>query len=123
VKVALMIGAGSFLGGMFRYGLAQFVQFKVMSAFPWGTLTVNILGCLLIGIVYGLTDRGSITQEARLFLATGVLGGFTTYSAFSVEMLGLLRDGQFWSLGAYASTTVLIGLAATFVGNSITKLF
>jgi fluoride exporter len=90
MKIILAIGTGSFIGGVLRYLLSQFVQTKFLSTFPFGTLTVNIIGCFLIGLVFGLTDRGNLTQEWRLFLATGLLGGFTTFSAFSIESLSLV---------------------------------
>lgn len=121
MKIILVIGAGSFIGGVLRYLLSQFVQTKFLSTFPFGTLTVNIVGCFFIGMVFGLADRGNLSQEWRLFLATGLLGGFTTYSAFSSESVGLLRDGQFWYATAYILASVFIGLTATFVGSATTK--
>ncbi len=123
MKLILAIGTGSFIGGVLRYLLSQFMQTKFLSTFPFGTLTVNIIGCFLIGLVFGLTDRGNLTQEWRLFLVTGLLGGFTTFSAFSAETVGLLRDGQFWYATAYILASVFIGLTATFIGNAIIKLF
>ena len=123
MKIVLAIGTGSFIGGILRYLLSQFVQSKFLSAFPFGTLTVNIIGCFLIGLVFGLTDRGTLTPEWRLFLATGMIGGFTTFSAFSFETVGLLRDGQLWYATAYIVGSVIIGLLATFIGISIIKFF
>ena len=123
MKIILAIGAGSFIGGVFRYLLSQFIQGRFLTAFPLGTLGVNIIGCFLIGLVFGLADRGNLTQEWRLFLATGILGGFTTFSAFSNETVGMLRDGQLIHAGAYVISSVLFGLAATFLGISLTKLF
>ena len=123
MKMLFVIGTGSFFGGILRYLLSQFVQSKFLSAFPFGTLTVNIIGCFLIGLVFGLTDRGTLTPEWRLFLATGLIGGFTTFSAFSFETVGLLRDGQLLYATAYIVGTVIIGLLATFIGISIIKLF
>ncbi len=122
MKLLLAIGTGSFIGGVFRYLVSQFVQARFFSTFPFGTLTVNILGCFLIGLVFGLSERGNMSQEWRLFLATGVLGGFTTFSAFSNESVGMLRDGQFWYAGAYIGASVVIGLIATIIGIMITKL-
>jgi fluoride exporter len=122
VRIILSIGAGSFLGGISRYLLSVLIQNRVLSAFPFGTLGVNILGCFLIGIVFGLSDRGNMSQEWRLFLATGFIGGFTTFSAFSNETVGLLRDGQFWYAGAYVLSSVVLGLAATFIGLMIIKI-
>jgi fluoride exporter len=123
MKILLAIGTGSFIGGVLRYLLSQLVQTKFLSTFPFGTLTVNIIGCFLIGLVFGLTDRGNLTQEWRLFLATGLLGGFTTFSAFSIESLSLFRDGQFFYATAYISSSVVAGIIATFIGFAIIKLF
>jgi CrcB protein len=123
MKTILVIGIGSFLGGIFRYLISGFIQNRFFSAFPFGTLSVNILGCLLIGVVFGLADRGNLSQEWRLFLATGMLGGFTTFSAFSNETVGMLRDGQFGYVSAYIAGSVILGLLATFIGIMITKIF
>jgi fluoride exporter len=121
MKIILAIGIGSFIGGISRYVLSLFIQNKFLSAFPYGTLGVNIIGCFLIGIVFGLSERGNITMEWRLFLATGVLGGFTTFSAFSNETVSLLRNGQLWHAFTYIACSVLIGLIATFTGISLIK--
>ena len=123
MKILFAIGAGSFIGGVLRYLLSQFVQTKFLSTFPFGTMTVNIIGCFLIGLVFGLTDRGNLTHEWRLFLATGLIGGFTTFSAFSKETVGLLRDGQFWYATVYITVSVFVGLLATLIGIAIIKLF
>lgn len=122
MKILFAIGTGSFIGGVLRYLLSQFVQTKFLSAFPFGTLTVNVIGCFFIGLVFGLIDRGSLTQEWRLFLATGLIGGFTTFSAFSSETVELLREGQFWYATRYILASVFIGLIATFIGITIIKL-
>jgi len=122
MKILLAIGTGSFIGGIFRYLLSQFIQARLLSTFPYGTLCVNIIGCFLIGLVFGLADRGNLTQEWRLILATGVIGGFTTFSAFSNETVSMLRDGQLWYALAYIILSIVFGLAATFIGISIIKL-
>jgi fluoride exporter len=121
MKIILLIGIGSFIGGIFRYLLSLFIQNKFLSAFPFGTLTVNIIGCFLIGIIFGLSERGNITMEWRLFLVTGFLGGFTTFSSFSNETVALFRDGQLWHAFTYIITSVAIGLLATFTGISLIK--
>ena len=90
MKILLAIGAGSFIGGTCRYLLSQFIQARSTIPFPFATLTVNIIGCLLIGVVFGLSAKGGMTPEWRLFLATGILGGFTTFSAFSYETVHML---------------------------------
>ncbi len=121
MKLLLLIGAGSFIGGVFRYLLSLLVQAKILSTFPFGTLTVNIFGCFLIGLVFGLTDRGDFSQEWRLFLVTGLIGGITTFSAFSIETVALLGDGQYWHASAYILSSVFIGLIATLIGIAIVK--
>ncbi len=123
MKIAFLIGLGSFIGGICRYLSTQFIQNKFLSTFPYGTLWVNITGCFVIGLVFGLSEKTNLSPEWRLFLATGFCGGFTTFSAFSNETLGLLRDGQFWNAAWYVGASVMLGLIATFAGISIFKLF
>lgn len=123
MRILLLIGAGSFIGGVFRFLISQFIQNKFLSAFPFGTLGVNMLGCFAIGLVVGLSEKASLDVEWRLFLATGICGGFTTFSAFSNETMGLLRDGQFWHAFIYVVGSVVLGLLATFTGIFIFKLF
>ena len=122
MKTLLLIGTGGFIGTILRYLLSQFIQSKALSAFPYGTLGVNILGCFIIGIVFALSERTSMHPEWRLFLATGICGGFTTFSAFTNETFGLLRDGQLWYASVYIIVSVVIGVLATFIGYSLLKL-
>ena len=119
MKILLLIGTGSFVGGIARYLLQQFVQSKFLSAFPAGTLVVNILGCFFIGLLLGLATRWNLANEWKLFAATGLLGGFTTFSAFSNETVGLLRNGQFVYAVAYILGSVLLGLLATYIGHRL----
>lgn len=121
MKLLLVIGTGSFIGGVLRFLISQFIQTKASVGFPFGTLGVNLAGCLLIGLVYGLVVQGKINDDWRLFLATGILGGFTTFSAFSYETVSLLRDGQLVYSFAYIAASVLLGLGATFVGLQLVK--
>ena len=123
MKELIVVGAGSFIGGGLRYLVSQFIQGRILSSFPFGTFGVNIIGCLLIGLVYGLSERGNVSAEWRLFLATGILGGFTTFSAFSFETVTLIRDGQFWYALAYICLSVMVGVVATFIGISAIKIF
>ncbi len=116
MRIVLLIGLGSFIGGILRYLLSQLIQNKALTSFPYGTLTVNVLGCLLIGIVFGISERTGITDEWKLFLATGLLGGFTTFSAFSNESIAMIRDGQAGAALIYIGCSVLLGLLATYGG-------
>ncbi|MEO8086937.1 MAG: fluoride efflux transporter CrcB [Bacteroidota bacterium] len=122
MKTILAIGSGSFIGGISRYLLSQLVQSRGITAFPLATFSVNIIGCFLIGIVFAFGERSSISPELRLFLATGILGGFTTFSAFSYETFGLLRNGQFMVASTYIIGSVLFGVLATWTGYSLFKL-
>lgn len=122
MKIILLIGIGSFIGGISRYLFSLFIQNKFLSTFPFGTLGVNIAACFLIGIVFGLSERGNFNMEWRLFLATGFLGGFSTFSSFSMETVGLLRDGQLWQAFTYIMSSLVICLLATFIGISLIKL-
>jgi CrcB protein len=116
-----MIGVGGFIGSIGRYGLAQFIQNRFLAVFPYGTLTVNIIGCFMIGLLYALSERTTLTPEWRLFLATGVCGGFTTFSAFSLETINLLRDGELFLSALYIVFSIGAGLLATYMGFVLFK--
>lgn len=123
IRILMIIGAGSFLGGVSRFLVSRAVQNSADSGFPFGTMVVNILGCLIIGIVYGVADKGTvITPEMRLFLAVGFCGGFTTFSAFAAENIALLRDGNVLAFALYAGISVFLGVLATWSGSVLIKL-
>lgn len=123
MKAVLLIGSGGFIGSILRYLTSLVVQNKVLSTFPFGTLVVNITGCLIIGVIFAFSERGLMNPDWRMFLATGICGGFTTFSAFSNETMGLIRDGQALYAFGYISASVVLGLLATFLGISLIKLF
>ena len=121
-RVVLLIGIGSFLGGVCRYYSQQIISKFFPSPLPYGTLSVNIIGCLLIGIIYGLSERGNLlSPEWRLFLTTGFCGGFTTFSTFSYESIALIQDGEFFYLSLYIALSVILGLASTYLGMLVVK--
>ncbi|MEO6637354.1 MAG: fluoride efflux transporter CrcB [Ginsengibacter sp.] len=122
MKILLMVGIGSFIGGVCRYLISLLIQNKFLSTFPYGTMAVNVIGCFFIGVVYALSEKGNINVEWRLFLATGILGGFTTFSSFSNETISMMRDGQYWQSFMYVALSLIIGLAATFIGISLSKI-
>jgi CrcB protein len=115
------VGIGGFTGGIFRYVLSLLIHAKTTTIFPLGTLIVNLIGCFLIGIVIGFFDNGHISDEWKLFLATGVLGGFTTFSAFSIETITLFRDGHPAYALIYILASVLVGLLATYIAYLMVK--
>jgi CrcB protein len=124
LKILLIIGSGSFVGGVARFLTSRYIQNSVISAFPYGTFVVNIVGCFLIGLFYGISDRGNLmSAEWRMFLTVGFCGGFTTFSTFANENISLLRDGNFFHFALYTSLSVFLGLMATYAGNLITKVF
>jgi len=124
LKTLLFIGSGSFLGGIARYLTGRAVQNSFASAFPYGTMVVNVLGCLLIGLVFGISEKTNlINDEWRIFLTVGFCGGFTTFSTFANENMTLLRDGNFFYFSIYTTLSVFLGLVAVFFGNALTKIF
>jgi CrcB protein len=123
MKQVILVGTGSFLGGITRYLISHLVREKFLSVFPYGTLVVNITGCLLIGIVFGYSEKGMLNHDWKLFLATGLLGGFTTFSAFSNESLSLMRMGNTYAALIYIAASVVLGILATLMGFSLMKLF
>jgi fluoride exporter len=118
----LLVGTGSFIGGILRYVISLSAQNRMLSTFPFGTFTVNVIGCFLIGIILGAGEKINLSPDTRLFLATGICGGFTTFSAFSQETFSLLRDGQVAYAVLYILASVVIGLLATIAGVSVLKL-
>jgi CrcB protein len=118
VREALLVALGGALGSVLRWAVTIGVARATREpTFPWGTMVVNLAGSLLIGVLLGLaTDRGALAAPARLFLVTGLLGGFTTFSAFSWEALALLRAGHAGAAGGYVAGSVLGGLLAAAAG-------
>lgn len=119
----LAVGAGGFLGACLRYGLGRVVERTWGAAFPYGTLAINVLGCLAIGIVMGASEaRGALTETTRLFLVIGVLGAFTTFSTFGYETLRLMRDGEHGLALANAAANLLLGVGAVWLGWALVRL-
>ena len=120
----LLVGAGGFLGSVLRYLAGGAVQAAARHAhFPWGTFAVNAVGCLLIGLLGGLAEtRHVLSPEQRLFLITGFLGGFTTFSAYGFETYYLVRVGEPGLAAANALGQVALGLAAVWAGHLLAAL-
>jgi fluoride exporter len=115
----LLVGIGGFIGSVLRYVLSGLVQeWTKRDDFPVGTLAVNVIGCLVIGLLSQLAEaRGALSPETRAFVIIGILGGFTTFSSFGNETMNLWRDGEaFWALVNVASQLVL-GLGAVWLGR------
>jgi fluoride exporter len=120
----LLIGIGGFIGSILRYltsGYAQ--QISKTIDFPYGTLAVNLIGCFIIGFLSQLAeDRGVFTNQSRLFVFTGFLGGFTTFSSFGNETLNLMRDSQVVNAFANVGANVILGLFAVWLGRTVSYL-
>lgn len=121
----LLVGAGGFIGSVLRYicGKAVHALLQQYPWFPYGTLAVNIIGCLLIGFLAGLSEtRHLFSPEARLFVFVGVLGGFTTFSSFGYETFVLARDVQPSAALLNVALQLIIGLGAVWMGNALSRL-
>ena len=119
VKV-LLVGAGGFLGAIARYLLGGWVQARTAGVFPWGTLTVNVAGCFAMGMLAELAEsRGFLSAEQRAFAVVGVLGGFTTFSAFGGETLNLARDSDTALAAANVGLNVILALGAVWAGRAV----
>lgn len=111
------IAGGGALGSVLRYLMATGVQKRVGLLFPLGTLAVNVLGCLVIGLLFvWLVERSPVTDPWRSFWLVGVLGGYTTFSAFSLETVTLIEHGQWGRAMIYVVASVVLCLAATVCG-------
>lgn len=119
MKEILLVGAGSFAGGVLRYLVSLMIKWSG-SGFPWATFTVNILGCLLIGLLWGWGSR-SLSPQLVLLLSVGLCGGFTTFSTFSKESLMLLQGGSWLMFALYVGGSIALGIGATAIGWQITK--
>jgi fluoride exporter len=110
VKIALIALFGA-IGTLARYGLQGLVQFRTSSAFPYGTLAVNLAGCFFLGLIGQLTlNRIMIPPEWRIAIAVGFFGGFTTFSSFGWETAKMLEDGEWLRASAYVAASVFVGL-------------
>ncbi|CUU04570.1 CrcB protein [Candidatus Kryptobacter tengchongensis] len=116
----IIAGLGGFVGAGLRYFLSTFTYKILGTDFPYGTFVVNVLGSFLIGLFMGLIDRGLIiSSNWRIFIAVGLLGGFTTFSSFSYETVELLKQGSMLTAIANITYTILNCLAATWLGEVI----
>lgn len=114
----LVVGFGGFFGSALRFALGGWVQRMFpYSQFPVGTMTVNVLGCLMIGFLGGLAEQRQLLDTGmRLFLLVGLLGGFTTFSTFAYESLALAQDSQYFKMLFNVAGQVLIGFSAAWLG-------
>jgi CrcB protein len=120
----LMVGLGGFIGSVSRYLVSGFF-YKIFGEtwFPYGTLAVNVIGCLLIGFLTGVSENRQIfNPEMRLLIFIGLLGGFTTFSTFGYEVFSFTRDSQLLSAGVNLVLHLVMGLGAVWIGYSLSKI-
>ena len=125
MKGILLVGLGGFIGSVARYKLGGLVlHLSAQERFPYSTFAVILLGCLAIGLLAGLTARYELFGPGtRLFLFTGLLGGFTTFSAFGLDALLLLRRSEFLVAALYAGASVVLGITAVWLGLKLISVF
>jgi CrcB protein len=112
----LLVAIGGAIGAAARYLAGLWIAARFGAGFPWGTFFVNVTGSFLIGIVLVLVERGTLPGEARLFLAVGILGGYTTFSSFSYETLQLVNGGDIRPVLLNAFGQLFVGLLAVYLG-------
>lgn len=118
-----IVGLGSFLGGSSRYAVSQAMKMLFGSTTPLGTLTVNVVGCFLIGLLSAFSaDSRWLSPSLRLILITGFCGGFTTFSTFMNENAAMLRGGDYALFGGYFCASLLLGFAALVGGYHLVRV-
>ncbi len=123
IKEIILVGSGGFIGSVFRYFLSKINLTINYLSIPWGTLLINAMGSLFIGLLLGFADHGNhLSFEWKMFLMVGVCGGFTTFSTFSSENLNLLQNGQFVNLILYTFLTLFFSFLFVFFGYGLSRL-
>lgn len=116
-----LVGAGGMAGSILRFVVSNWFVQNIPPTFPWGTFTVNLAGCFIIGLVMGTTYKPHQGDIWKLLLASGFCGGFTTFSAFSNEGFQMLRHQLYGLFATYAISSIVLGLTAVAAGYFITR--
>lgn len=120
LKAAIIVGLGGFIGSVSRYLSSHFIHKYFETNFPLGTVFVNLAGCFLIGIFFGLFEKGHIiSPEMRLFLTVGLCGGFTTFSSFTNDSMNLANEAEIMKLSLYIGISVVAGIYMTMLGRNL----
>ncbi|MCM1041554.1 MAG: CrcB family protein [Bacteroides sp.] len=123
VSKILIVGAGSCFGGMTRYLIGRAIPFSGHGGFPWGTFLVNVVGCFIIGLVYGLIDKGcQLSEGMKLFLTVGFCGGFTTFSSFMNENYLLFLGSEHLSVALYTVASLFVGFLSVYLAYSLVRV-
>ena len=123
LRTIIWVGIGGGIGSILRYLTIVFVNKYFQTSFPWGTFAVNILGCLVVGLLLGCFERYQLTNpDLKYLFVTGFCGGYTTFSAFAAENVNLFQSDNSLTAFAYIAASVLLGLFAVWIGLMLTKL-
>ena len=122
LRTLFIVGAGGFIGSVMRYLVQVFIEKGLATTFPWGTFVANIVGSFIIGIVFAFAEKGNaMSSEWRMFLAVGICGGFTTFSAFAYNNFNLIKDHSYgqllWNIGG----SLFFGIIAVYLGIILVK--
>ena len=122
-KTLLIIGLGGFLGSVTRYTIYHYFSQSIQTDFPWGTFVANLIGCLMIGVIFGWISNGnSLDRNLVFFLSVGFCGALTTFSTFSYENVLMLQRGKVLLLIFYSGLSYTLGLLMTWLGLSLPRL-
>jgi fluoride exporter len=121
MNALLAVALGGALGALLRFGTGKLMLTWLGPAWPWGTLSVNVVGGLVMGLVTGWAAQRGLPTDMKLFLTTGLLGGFTTFSAFSLETVQMLERGEHGAAAAYVAASVLLSVGALLLGLKLIR--
>lgn len=122
IRDILLVGFGGGLGSIARYLCQRYLSATYPHSFPVGTFAVNLIGCFLIGLFWGIFFRSTASNESwKLFLMTGICGGYTTFSAFTIESIGLIKEHKPGLFLLYIGASVILGLLATWAGMKLVR--
>ena len=121
-KTLFIAGTGGFIGTVLRFLVSRYFQENTLSLFPWGTFSENIFGSLLIGVFYGLSERGNLlSPDVRIFLTVGICGGFTTFSSLTNDAFMLMQQKEWLKVSLYTTLSFFLGMVAVYLGRLIIK--
>ncbi len=118
----IMIALGGAIGSLLRYFIVELTLKLTGTVFPWGTIAVNLIGCFIIGIVWGIVDKFGINPNLKMFIFIGLLGSFTTFSTFALENFYFLKNGEISFLALNIAVSNIIGILLVFIGFYTTNL-
>jgi len=122
IKQLILVGLGGGIGSIFRYSVSRIINKDIPGIFPLGTFVINMTGCLIIGVLMGLSLRYEwFDKDYRLLLITGFCGGYTTFSAFSLENMKLFENGNYLTLALYVSASIIVGMISVWLGFILSK--